>query len=262
MPPVSYIIAALALAGIVAGGLYATHGYAIFLFYWGFGAAAVVLALFGIVRISQALATPIWVPLVLISPLILWAAARLRDMFASPTILAATSVFFSFGEAIALTAAAIGCIRLIELVSAPNSITRIAYGILAIVLLIQVFSLVQYAIGATWTRSPAYIAIMGWLRWPVIIAPYGAFIAAPVIVVVRRNIEWWVLIPIVGAAVWRLYPVVLGPRIFGYSVFDGVLFWLQPVIFFIAAAAVWRIGSVLRAGAANPHSDPVPVAAE
>lgn len=260
MPPVSYIIAALALAGIVTGGLYATHGYAIFLFYWGFGAAACVLALLGIVRISQALAAPIWVSLVLMSPLVVWAAARLRDLFASPTTFASTSVFFSVGEAVALTAAAIGCIRLIEIISAPNFATRIAYGVLATVLLIQALSLVQYAIGATWTRSSAYIAIMSWLRWPVLIAPYGAFIAAPVIVVVRRNIEWWVLIPVVVAAVWRVYPVVLGPRIFGYSAFDGVLFWLQPVIFFIAAAAVWRIGAALRAGAPNPQS--VPVAAE
>lgn len=247
MIPRSYIVIAGVLAGVVAAGLYATHMYAIFLFYWAFGAAAALLAFFGLVRIARAAQAPAWVGFALVSPFMVWAVERLRDMFASVAVFVSSSMYLNMAAALVLTAAAMGCVRLIEIVSAPSGLTRAAYIILALSILVPLFNIVQYLVGATWTRSATYQDIMSWVRWPLVIVKYGAVIAAPIVLVVRRKLEVWTLIPIVGLALFEAYPVFFPRQTMVVGSYSGLLFWLKPVAFFIGAAAVWRLGTLLGA---------------
>jgi hypothetical protein len=248
MPPFSYVAIGVALACLVAIGLYVTHGYAILLFYWAFGAAACVMALVGVFRISYGVAAPLWVAAALASPAIMWAVERVVAWRAPSSTYIALAFGFRMGAFLAVTAAAIACIRLIEIVAAPNVLTRIAYGILVVGLGLTLLGIVQYAVGATWTRNTVYSEFAKWVRWPILIAKYGSFIAAPILLVARRNVEWWTLIPIVSIAAGEAYFAAFASQSTWtrhFPLFHGLWFWLKPVAFFIAGVAIWRMGSVL-----------------
>ena len=246
MPPVSYIAVAVVLVALVAACLYATQMYAIFFLYWAFWAAAFVLAVGGALRIAGAVDVPRWAAFALVSPGIVWLAVRLRDMFASGPLFLTTSVYLNLASAVALSLTAMACIRLIEAVAGSSSLTRAVFVILALSLLIPLLGGVQYLAGAGWTRSPVYQEFMNWLRWPLVAAKYGAVVAAPVVLVVRRHLEYWTLVPIVGIALLEVYGVLFPRSAMSGGQYYGLMIWLRPVAFFIAAAALWRLGALLR----------------
>ena len=251
MPPFSYIVVAMALAGLVAVSLALTHMYAIFLLYWMFAAAACVLAVIGVFRISYGLRTSFWIGLALASPAILWAFEQIIALRASSTNYVTISNYLRSGAFLATTIAAIACVRLIEKVSVSNMVTRIAYGILALSLALTLFAIVQTVLGAVWNRNAAYMEFAKWVRWPILVTKYGALIVAPIFLAMRRNIEKWTLIPIVGIALLETYNAIF---IFfpsnwivnvQFPAIQGIWFWFRPVVFFVAGAAIWRMGSVL-----------------
>jgi hypothetical protein len=246
MPPVSYIVVAVVLVALSAACLYATHMYAIFFLYWAFSAAAFLLAVGGAWRIAGAVGVPSWVGPALLSPGIVWLAGRLRDMFAPTPVFVTTAVYLNLASAVALSLAAMACIRLIEAVTAPSGLTRAVYVVLALSLLVPILGVVQYLSGATWLRNAVYLEIMSWVRWPLVAAKYGALIAAPVVLVVRRKLEYWTLVPVIGLALFEVYGVVFPRQAMSGGQFYGVWFWLKPVAFFIGAAGLWRLGTLLR----------------
>jgi len=248
MPPFSYIVIAVILVGLVATGLYVTHAYAIFLFYLLFAAAACLLAAIGVFRISYGLEAPFWTGLALAAPAFVWGFHRIFELIVSGSPFLMMSIGFRMVAALALTAAAVACVRLIEIVSVSSAVTHIAYGILAFSALLTLLGIVQYATGATWTRNAGYSEFAKWVRWPILIAKYGSVAVAPIAVVVRRRIEGWVLVPIVGIAVLEGYAVAFPSHGFPagqLAVYQGLWFWLKPVVYFVASAAIWRMGSVL-----------------
>jgi hypothetical protein len=250
MPPASYLLIALIMVVVVAAGLAATQGYGIFLFYVLFAAAACLLALIGVFRISHGLEAPFWIGLALAAPAFVWGLHRVFELIVSGSPFLTMSIGFRTVAALAATAAAAACVRLIELVSVSNAATRIVYGILALGALLTLVGIVQYAMGGsgTLTRNVVFSASAKWVRWPVVIVEYGALAVAPILVVVRRRVEGWVLVPIVGLAVVEGYAAAFpyhgfprGPL----ATFQGLWFWLKPVVYFVASAAIWRMGSVL-----------------
>ena len=71
-------------------------------------------------------------------------------------------------------------------------------------------------------------------------------------ITIRRDIERWAAVAISLAGVHLLYQAIR-PYLFGYPT-DETMFWLQPVVMLIGGAAVWRMGSVLRAQALSGRS--------
>jgi hypothetical protein len=247
MPPASYLLIALILVIAIVAWLAATHMYGIFLLYVLFGAGASLLGAVAIFRVTYVLQTPFWLGLALAGPALVWGLHRLFELVIPGSPFVMMSFGFRMAAALALTAA---CVRLIEIMSVSSAMTHIAYGILALSAALTLLGLFQFATGTYWTRNAGFAELLKWARWPIAIVKYGALAAAPVMVVIQRHIERWVLVPIVGVAVAEGCAAVFAP--FGrwpgpLALYGGVWFWLQPVALFVAAAAVWRMGSVLLA---------------
>jgi hypothetical protein len=246
MVPLSYIVIAIAIAGGVAVGLYATQFFAIFTFYYAFSAAALVLAAVGIVRVTQGLDAPLWVTLALlsplVSPLIVWVLTLLRDTFDTTSVYTVVSRYLGLIAVLALTAAAIGCVKIVEILTAPSLLTRAVSIILVLSMAIPLLVLFQQTVGGVWTRSSAYAETMNLLRWPITVAKFGALGAAAIVLVVKRRLEVWTLVPLVGLLA-ILIDIALFPQ---HLLGDGRWFWIQPVVYFVAAAAIWRLGALLR----------------
>jgi hypothetical protein len=251
MPPFSYIVIAMVLAGLVAVSLALTQMYAIFLWYWIFAAAGCVFAVIGAFRILYGLGTSIWIGLALASPALFWAFEQIIALRASSANYIAILNYIRLGAFLATTIATIACVRLIEKVSFTNVFVRIAYGVLALGLALTSLGIVQTSLGATWYRNAAYMEFVRWVSWPILVTKYGVLIVAPIILAIRRNLEIWTLIPIVGIALLETYnaTVIYFPSSWTVSAsspaIQGIWFWLKPVVFFIGGAAVWRMGSVL-----------------
>ena len=148
MPPLSYIVAAVLLIGLVVASLPPTMGYAILLWYWVFAAAACLLAVGGTLLVGLGMRAPLWVSLALASPGVIWAARSLFDLFAPLPLHMATYQYFSAAGAFASTAAAIASLRLVELIYSPNIFVRIAIGVLVLSALLVVAALVSSAVGS------------------------------------------------------------------------------------------------------------------
>lgn len=264
MPPRSYLLIGSLLLVAVAVWLAATHMYGIFLAYLLFGAGACVLMTIGPLLVSYGLKAPLWTGLALATPALVFAANRIFGLATTGTPFLHMSSGFRLAFALALTAAAIACVRLIELVSAPNLITRVLYGILALSAGLTFLGIVQYVTGSIWARNDAYLVFLQWVRWPIIAAKYGALAAASVMLVVRRHIEVWVLVPIIGLiaveGLLKAFPILefsTGPL----AHYRGLWFWLEPVAYFVAGAAVFRMGSVLLSQRRDESKRPGEVAA-
>src|ERR1700690_1240868 len=74
MPPRSYLITAVVLAGLVAVSVPLTLGFSIILWYGLFAAAACVLAVAGAFKVAAGLRAPPWIGVALASPGLVWAA--------------------------------------------------------------------------------------------------------------------------------------------------------------------------------------------
>jgi hypothetical protein len=255
MPPRSYVITAVVLAVLVAGSFPLTLGFSIILWYWLFAAAACMLAVVGVFRLRDGLHAPLWIGVALASPGFVWAANRLYDMTSSvPPQLA---IYYTLTSAayIALLAAALGALRLTEMMSAPHAAFRVGYGVLAVSALLVGVGWAAYVTGSTFTKSALFATSVRAVGVAATFVTFGAFIGVAVLITTRRNIERWTGTAISLISAYMLYKTI--SPIFLINLpgrGHGAAFWLEPVVMLVGGAAVWRMGSVLCAQALPERS--------
>jgi hypothetical protein len=256
MPPRSYLITAVGLAVLVAISIPLTLGFSIILWYWLFAAVACILAVAGAFKIASGLGAPPWIGLALASPGFVWGANKLFEMISNgiPPVIWTS---FDVAARLALLAAAAGALRLVETVSRPRAAFRVGYALLAASALLLSVGLSAHAMGWIFTKNALYAASARAVGVPALLVKYGAFIGAAVLITMRRDIERWTGAAISLITAYMLYkaitPMFLVEMIPGYRG-DGPLFWMEPVVMLVGGAAVWRMGSVLRAQAHSERS--------
>jgi hypothetical protein len=258
MPPRSYIITAVVLVVLVAASLPPTMGYSILLWYWLFAAAACILAVVGVFRVINGLHAPLWIGVALALPGFAWAANRLYEMTSSVPDL---GIYYTLRVAayIALPAAAIGALRLVEMMSTPHALLRVGYGVLAVSVLLVGVESVAYATGSTFTNNALYATFARAVQVAATFVTYGAFFGAAVLITLRRNIERWTGAAISLISAYMLYKYVSSMFLISAYIrsrtisplllINEAAVWFEPLFMLVGAAAIWRMGSVLRARA-------------
>jgi hypothetical protein len=245
MPPLSYIITAIVLAALVAVSFPATLGFAIILWAWLFAAAACILTIVGGFRVVGGLHAPLRIGVALALPSCVWAADALHNLinFASTQ---ETRIFQAliFAAILARAAAGFGALRLMEFMSTPHAAFRVGYGVLAVTALMVCVNWCAFAMGWTFTHNVFYGRSSQALGIAAMLIEYGAFIGATAMITIRRDVERWT-----GAVISLIIAYLFYQATLPYEVLvdDTLMFWTQPVVMLIGAAAVWRMGSVLRA---------------
>lgn len=252
MPPVSYIITAGVLAALVVISFPMTLGFSVILWYWLFAAAGCVLAIAGAFRIASGLGAPFWIGAALASPGFVWAANKLFEMFSSG-IHPAIWLSFSAAARLALLAAAAGALRLVEAMSPPHTAFRAGYALLAAAAVLMGVGLLSYGYGTIYPKPVLYVTRT--IGDAATLLAYGAFIAASVMITMRRNVERWTSAVISLISAYLLYKAVKAIFVVEYP-HEGVMFWLQPIVALVGGAAIWRMGSVLRAQGRSDRSPP------
>lgn len=242
MPPLSYVVTAVVLGVLVAVSLPLTMGFSVILWYWLFLVAAFVLVTGGVIKIAYGLGASPWIWVALASPGFVWAANSLLGL----TVHMSLPLIRTLGVAssLAFLASAAGALRLLETLSRPHAAFRIGYGLLAAYAFLFAFGQVASAMGWSFTRSAPYVVFARALVTTVAIVKYGAIIGAAVLITMRRGVEPWAAAAISVIGAYMIYNTIK-PMI--AVEFPGALmFWVQPVLMLVGAAAVWRMGSVLR----------------
>jgi hypothetical protein len=103
--------------------------------------------------------------------------------------------------------------------------------------------------GWGFTRNAFYVASVRPLHAAATLVAYGAFVGAAVLVTMRRDMEFWTGAVISLIGVYMLYETII--PMFAVGLRGDLMFWLQPILMLIGGAAVWRIGSALRAQAVS-----------
>jgi hypothetical protein len=249
LPPRSYIITAIVLTALVGVSFPLTLGFSIILWYWLFAGAACLLAVVGVFKIANGLRAPSWIGIALASPGLVWAATSLREITSS---MPSPAIFTAFNVAayLALLAAAAGALKLAETMSGSHAAFRLGYWILAAAAVTVGVSVFAHTMGWIFTTNALYAASAKALAVAAALVKYGAFVGVSVLITIHRDIERWVAVAIGVVGAYMLY-MALRSLFFVDLPGDGegLVFWLQPVLMLIGAAAVWRMGSVLRAQA-------------
>ena len=255
MPPRSYVITAVVLAVLVVISFPLTLGFSIILWYWLFAAAACILAVAGAFKIANGLRAPPWIGVALASPGVVSAANKLFEMI-SNGIHPVIWIGFGVAARLALLAAAAGALRLVETMSRPRAAFRVGYALLAASALLVGVGWVAYAMGWIFTKNALYATSARAVGVAAILVEYGAFIGAAVLITMRRDIERWTGAAISLISAYMLYKAITPMFLIGIPGYrgDGPLFWMEPVIMLVGGAAVWRMGSVLRAQAPSERS--------
>jgi hypothetical protein len=242
MPPVSYIVAAVLLIGLVAISLPPTMGFAILYWYWIFGAAACLLAIGGAFLVRLGMRAPLWVGVALASPGIIWAATTSVDLFGSNSFYAAAHWYLSTGSLLASVAAAIASLRLVELIYSPRIFIKIGYGVLGLNALLEVATLGSRAVGWPFANIALFDAVARIVVWPAIVLKFGAFLIASASIVINRRVEWWTAAAIGFVSVVCFYDAA---RDLLQMEMDGLIFFAKPGMLFIGAVALCRMGRLL-----------------
>lgn len=244
MPPLSYFITALVFVILIAVSLPLTLGFSIILWYWLFAAAACILSIMGAFRVVAGLRAPPWIGVALALPGTVWAASRLYDLTSSAL---QVGIYYAFAVAasLALVAAAFAALALIEILSTPHPAFRVGYGILVARALELAVGWGLYMTGWTFTNTALYEIPARVIGVAASLVEYGAFIGAAVLITMRRGVERWTGVTISLIIVYLFYQAEWPYAYLG----NGPMFWLQPVIMLIGGAAVWRMGSLVRAQA-------------
>jgi hypothetical protein len=250
MPPPSYMIVAVVLAGLIAASMAVHPGLAVICWPWGLAAAACLLGIVGAFRIVLGVGAPRWIGAVLALPCYLWAANAVKLMGDQP-LSSMDRIGFGLAAQLAFLAAAGGALRLLEWLSKSSGIFRVGYVILA---LFAAFACLDSAVGPfgwTLTRTPYWLMPFQALRAASLLVAYGAFIGAALVLTMRQGAEPWTGIVISLIAAHMLYDAmrltfVLEARGQTTSLFGSALVLM-------GAAAVWRIGALLRYGGSSEH---------
>jgi hypothetical protein len=247
MPPRSYLITAVVLVVLVAISLPMTMGFSIIIWRSLFGAAACILGVVGAFRIVQRLRAPLWIGVALALPGVYWAADSLFALTSNGLAYASWLRVFSIANHLAFLAAAVGALRLMEMISRPHAAFRVAYGLLAASAILFIFVWIVHLMGWGFTRNGPYAASVRSLHVAARLVAYGAFVGVALLVAMRHDVEFWTGAVISLIGVYMFYETII--PMFAVGLRGDLMFWLQPVLLFIGGAAVWRIGSALHAQA-------------
>ena len=244
MPPRSYVIIAIVLAALVAGGFPDRLGFSVSVWYAVFDVVLCLLVVPGAFRIALGLQTRVWVGIALASPALACGALGLYKL--THKILTPIPSGFNEVAYLALLAAAAAAMHVAETLSRPRTAFRVGYGILAIAALTTCLNGLSRPMGWIFTQHFDYALLAGAANTAAIFVKYGAFIGAAMLIVIRRDIERWTGIVISLISAYLLY-LALRPLFVddGFTYYVGWTFWLWPGAMLVGGAAVWRMGSLL-----------------
>ena len=246
MPPRSYIIIAIMLTALVAGGFADKLGYSVSLWYQLFDVATCLLAVPGAFRIARGLHARFWVGIALASPGFVGGAIYLYDLELRKRLNGPISSAFNEVAYLVVLAAAAAAIHLAETISGRRTAYRVAYWILAIAAVTTCLNWLAPSMGWRFTQDFGYASLAWTANTAAIFVKYGAFITAAMLVVLHRDIERWtgIVISLIGAyLLYRgLRPLFVDD---GFTYYVGLTFWVWPGVMLVGAAAVWRMGSLL-----------------
>lgn len=245
MPPRSYIVAAVVLGTLVSCSLFLTLGFSMTAWFWMFASAACILGVAGVFNTAGSLGAPRWVGVGLAAPGLVWAIGNLREWI--PGIFATQIRYEVIAALFAAPAAGIGALKLIEMMSRSQVAVRVGYALLAATALWVAFGLIAIITPWSFFRTPSYFMTSRTVFAAGAIVEYGAFIAAALFLTLRHDVERWSCVAISLVSAFLLYKriymlILLRPLENVY----GFVSWLQPIAIFIGAAAVWRMGVILR----------------
>ena len=246
MPPRSYIIIAIMLTALVAGGFADKLEYSVSLWYQLFDVATCLLAVPGAFRIARGLHARFWVGIALASPGFVGGAIYLYDLELRKRLNGPISSAFNEVAYLVVLAAAAAAIHLAETISGRRTAYRIAYWILAIAAVTTCLNWLAPSMGWRFTQDFGYASLAWTANTAAIFVKYGAFISAAMLVVLHRDIERWTGIVISLISAYLLY-LALRPLFVddGFTYYVGLTFWVWPGVMLVGAAAVWRMGSLL-----------------
>jgi hypothetical protein len=246
MPPRSYMIAAVVLGTLVGVSFFLAIGFSMTVWSWMFGIAACILGVAGAFNVAGGLDAPRWIGFALASPGLAWAAGSLREWIQST--LTGSIRYEVFAVYFAALAAGAGALKLIDMMSRlPRAVVYIGYALLAVTALWVGLRLIAIFTQWPFFETPYYFMAGRTVFAASTVVEYGAFMGAAVLITIRRDVESWAAVAICLVSSFlifnRFYTLILLRQLESSY---GFLSWLQPVAIFIAAAAVWRMGSLLR----------------
>ena len=246
MPPRSYIIAAVMLGALVGVSFFLTLGFSMTVWSWMFSIAACILGVAGALQTASGLGAPRWIGVALASPGLVWAVGNLHEWIQSTP---ASSIRYDLVAAyLAALAAGAGALKLIEMMSRISpAVVRIGYALLAITALWVGMGQIAFITRWPFFQSPYYFMTSRTVFAASSVVEYGAFIGAAILITIRHDLERWscVAISLVSSLLLfkRVYLLILLRQLESSY---GFVSWLQPIAIFIGAAAVWRMGVILR----------------
>ena len=245
MPPPSYVITAVVLGLLVAASIPPTFGFAIILWRWLFLVAAFVLVTVGAIRIAYGLHVSPWIGVALAAPALVWAAQIL--LYLKGHMVLPLHGAIGVMSSLAFLISAVCALRLAEMMSRPHAAFLIGYGVLGVYALLVLAEIVASASVWNFTTSAPYVTVSRATIIAVALVKYGAIIGAAVLITMQRGVESWAAAVIGLVSAYMIYSTIWPVQVAAYA--GAVMFWVQPVILLIGAAAVWRMGSVLHAQA-------------
>ena len=257
MPPRSYIIAVVVLGALVGVSFFLNLGFSMTAWFWICAIAACILGVAGAFNIAEGLGSPRWIAVGLASPGLVWIFDNLHE-WVQPT--PGTSIRYAvYAAYFAMLAAGAGALKLVETMSRSRPAFRIGYALLAIMALWIAIGFMASTLEWRFFQSPYYSIASRTLFAAGMTVEYGSFIAAAILITIRHDVERWSCVAISLASAFLLYKrvyllIMLRPPENVYFVY-----WLQPVLVLIGAAAVWRMGVILRGQASlKPLAHPSP----
>jgi hypothetical protein len=256
MRPRSYVIIAIGLVALVAGGFPDRLGFPVSLWYQWFDVATCLLAVPGAVRIARGLHARFWVGIALASPGLVYGLVNLYELAnrIHPPVPGAFDKWAYLtrlaheGAYLALFAAAAAAIHLAETLTGRRTTYRVGYWILAIAALTTCLNWLARPMGWMFIQHFDYAILAEAANTAAIFVKYGAFIGAAMLVVTRRGIERWTGIAIGLISAYLLYrdlrPLFVDD---GFTYNIGWTFWLWPGAMLAGGVAVWRMGALLHA---------------
>ena len=245
MPPRSYIIAAVVLGALVGVSFFLTLGFSMTTWFWIFAIVACVLGVAGAFNIAEGLGSPRWIGVCLASPGLVWIFGNLREWV--PAIFATQIGYDVIAVYFAALAAGAGALKLVEMMSRSHPAFRVGYALLAMTALWVAIGLIAIITRWPFFQSPYYFMTSRTLFAASTTVEYGAFIGAAILITIRHDVERWSCVAISLASLFLLYKRVYTLILFRpLENVHGFASWLQPVVIFIGAAAVWRMGIILR----------------
>ncbi|NPU09938.1 hypothetical protein HL666_04115 [Bradyrhizobium sp. 83002] len=246
LPPPSYLIAVTMLAGLVAGSMAVDPGLAFISWYWAFAIAGCLLGIFGALRIALGLGAPRWIGAALALPCHLW-LVNVVKLIGDQPLSSMERIVFGLAAQLAFLAAAAGALRLVEWLSKPRFIFRVGYWFLAVFAVLACVDPAVSAAGWTFARTPYWLMPFQAVRAAATLVACGAFIGAALVLSLRRGGEPWTGVVLSLIVAHMLYDAMR--LTFVLEVHERVVSLWGPATMLVAAIAVWRIGTVLHAGA-------------